>query len=311
MHANILITFLPIFLSISSAVAVREDGFAKVPAVVKRQEDTISTSNAPKAKCADGRGRGGRRHRGGRHRHHKQNQNQQNQDSDNDAPAESNNAAPVNTDNGESSRTETPEPTPANVQQNAASPSASSATSQAPPAASPNVAAAAPASGGSGPSDSWSKEILDAHNRARSARGAGNLVWAQDLVAAAKAWGDACVWEHGGNSGIKGGAGQNLAAGGSSQSTASQSGQKVVDMWMAEEKDYNPSSPTYSHFTQVVWKASTELGCYQSSCPGDRFRNGSGKVVFPGMKSAMYTVCNYRKAGNVIGQFAQNVQKAG
>lgn len=340
MHANFLLTLLPLFLSIASVVTADANpdnlGFAKV---ARRGEEAPAGSRAD---CANGKG--GRRHRGGRHRHHHHHHKQQT----------GSNAAPV-ADSGndnEQSNDGTFDPAKADVQQKAAvgktitytltrgrgartstsssanskatsvaaptptpetssrpAPAAAAApTSSSTPAAAP-VAAAAPASG-SGPSDAWSKEILDAHNAARSRRGAGNLVWAQDLVDAAKAWGDACVWEHGGNSGIAGGAGQNLAAGGSSQATASQSGQKVVDMWMSEEKDYNPSSPTYSHFTQVVWKASTELGCYQSTCSGQSFKDGSGRLVFGSMKSASYTVCNYRKAGNVIGQFAANVQKA-
>ena len=143
-----------------------------------------------------------------------------------------------------------------------------------------------------------------------------------------------CEQEHGGNSGIAGGAGQNLAAGASSAATASQSGQAIVDMWMAEEKDYNPKSPTYSHFTQVVWKGTTQLGCFQAQCASSKFKTGSGALVFPSMKSVAYTVCNYKKAGefsvafsrhssvqivqadrassasgNVSGQYGTNVQK--
>lgn len=40
--------------------------------------------------------------------------------------------------------------------------------------------------------------------------------------------------------------GQNLAA----SAGYKQTGQNVVDAWMSEEKDYNPSSPSYSHFTR-------------------------------------------------------------
>jgi hypothetical protein len=40
--------------------------------------------------------------------------------------------------------------------------------------------------------------------------------------------------------------GQNLAA----SAGFKQTGQQVVDAWMSEEKDYNPASPSYSHFTR-------------------------------------------------------------
>lgn len=124
------------------------------------------------------------------------------------------------------------------------------------------------------------------------------MTWSDELTALAKTWGDKCVWEHGGADG----AGQNLAAG-----TGSQSAQSSVDMWMDEEKDYDPANPNYSHFTQVVWKASTELGCYQSKC--SKLVDGTGNEVFPGFGDSVFTVCNYSPAGNVIGQFADNVTK--
>lgn len=188
-------------------------------------------------------------------------------------------------------------------------PASSAATSKATSAPPASSASPAPAPAAGGPTDAWSKQILAAHNSARASHGADNLVWAQDLVDAAQKWATACVWEHGGNSGIAGGAGQNLAAGASSGATASQSGQAIVDMWMAEEKDYNPKSPTYSHFTQVVWKGTTQLGCFQAQCASSKFKTGSGALVFPSMKSVAYTVCNYKKAGNVSGQYGTNVQK--
>ena len=87
-----------------------------------------------------------------------------------------------------------------------------------------------------------------------------------------------------------------------------------MNAWMAEEKDYDPSNPTYSHFTQVspgpsppattgpslmrptwlvhpqvVWKATSELGCYQSKCDAQTFRDGNGNLVFPNMRSVVFT----------------------
>ena len=40
--------------------------------------------------------------------------------------------------------------------------------------------------------------------------------------------------------------GQNLAA----SAGFKQTGPEVVGAWMSEEKDYNPASPSYSHFTR-------------------------------------------------------------
>lgn len=186
-----------------------------------------------------------------------------------------------------------------------ASTSTSTSSSTPPPAATPP-------SSNTG-LDAFSTEILNAHNKARSLRGANPLVWDATLTNAAKTWAQKCVWKHGGNEGIAGGAGQNLAAGASSGATASQSGQTVVDMWVAEEKDYDPNNPVFGmntgHFTQVVWKSSTKLGCFQQSCPAATFVGSDGKPVFPTMRSAVFTVCNYGPPGNYQGRFKDNVQK--
>ena len=63
---------------------------------------------------------------------------------------------------------------------------------------------------------------------------------------------------------------------------------------------YNFNSDGFSggtgHFTQVVWKGSTELGI------------GRAEVERDGMKCA-YIVGRYRPAGNIIGDYPQNVVK--
>lgn len=71
---------------------------------------------------------------------------------------------------------------------------------------------------------------------------------------------------------------------------------RVVKLWYDEVKDYDYDNPGYSkktgHFTQVVWKNSTGLGCGCS-------RNGA----------LTFVICNYSPRGNVIGQFRENVLK--
>lgn len=37
--------------------------------------------------------------------------------------------------------------------------------------------------------------------------------------------------------------------------------------WYNEIRDYDYNNPTYSHFTQVVWKGSNEVACYRSKSP--------------------------------------------
>ena len=55
---------------------------------------------------------------------------------------------------------------------------------------------------------------------------------------------------------------ENLAAGSGSYTVSD-----GIDGWNAEAKDYNPQNPTFSHFTQVVWKGTKEVGCAFVTCP--------------------------------------------
>ncbi|CEL58179.1 Fruiting body protein SC7 OS=Schizophyllum commune GN=SC7 PE=2 SV=1 [Rhizoctonia solani AG-1 IB] len=133
------------------------------------------------------------------------------------------------------------------------------------------------------------QQYLDAHNNERAKHGAKALVWDDALSASAQAWANQCKFQHSQ-------AGQNLAAG-----TGNPSAATAVGWWNDESKDYNPSNPQYSHWTQVVWKSTTKLGCAMKQC--------AAGTIFDASYVANYFVCHYSPYGNVIGQFPQNVQK--
>jgi hypothetical protein len=106
----------------------------------------------------------------------------------------------------------------------------------------------------------------------------------------AQAWADGCKFEHSG-----GQFGENLAAGtGDAYTIAS-----AVKSWTDEVSQYNSADPQPSHFTQVVWKATTQVGCAVQDCSG---------IFDASYGLAHFHVCEYSPAGNVIGEFAQNVQ---
>ncbi|KAG8732860.1 hypothetical protein FRC11_010459 [Ceratobasidium sp. 423] len=167
-------------------------------------------------------------------------------------------------------------------------------TQAAPTTLASTTAAPAPSTTKASEGSSGNAEIdayLKGHNDIRARHGATALTWADDLAAAAAKWAENCIWEH--SKGRVGKFGENLAAGTGLGAAA------AVKMWTDEVSEYNPANPQYSHFTQVVWKATTEVGCAVRSC-NNLLSNYSGAVN--------YHVCEYRKPGNVIGQFAENVQ---
>lgn len=76
------------------------------------------------------------------------------------------------------------------------------------------------------------------------------------------------------------------------------SGNDAVDSWYSEVSKHHfgtePRSMGTGHFTQVVWKASREVGV---ACA----RSASGKVL---------VVANYDPPGNFVGQYVANVNPA-
>ncbi|KAI0274692.1 CAP domain-containing protein [Gloeopeniophorella convolvens] len=134
---------------------------------------------------------------------------------------------------------------------------------------------------------------LSAHNNARAQHGAAPLTWNNELSAKAQQWANGCVFKHSGGS--LGPLGENLAAGTGDDYTIA----TAVKSWTDEASQYNPNSPVASHFTQVVWKASTELGCAVQDCSG---------IFDASFGLAHFHVCEYSVQGNVEGEFAQNVQ---
>ncbi|KAM5541316.1 hypothetical protein V8D89_004870 [Ganoderma adspersum] len=133
---------------------------------------------------------------------------------------------------------------------------------------------------------------LTAHNSVRKQHGAADLKWNNTLAAAAQTWVNKCVFKHSGGS--LGPYGENLAAGTGSYPIAS-----GVKGWTDEVSEYSSQNPQPSHFTQVVWKNTKQVGCAVADCT----------TIFPAKYGvAHFYACEYYPAGNVIGQFPQNVQ---
>lgn len=130
--------------------------------------------------------------------------------------------------------------------------------------------------------------LLAEHDRVRADVGVERMSWSPDLAAYAQDWADelagkGCLFEHRPNSRF----GENLFMGTVGAYTVAD----AVRGWEEEKKDYDGGVLTEEnwypagHYTQVVWRQTTALGCAAVDCGGN-----------------MTVVCNYDPPGNVLGQ---------
>jgi len=116
------------------------------------------------------------------------------------------------------------------------------------------------------------------------------------LASKAQQWAANCQFVHSG--GKLGQFGENLAAGtGGAYNIAA-----AVKSWTDEASSYDSNNPVPSHFTQVVWKSTTQLGCALQICNNNNIFDASK------FGPTKFVVCEYSPPGNVLGQFSENVQ---
>ena len=142
-------------------------------------------------------------------------------------------------------------------------------------------------------------DMLAAHNRWRAQVGVPPMAWSDTLAQSSARWaaqlglGRLCQMEHSETPDV----GENLYWASpvrwSNGQTAAQTIDPafVVDAWGREVADFLPESNTCRpgtrcrHYTQIVWRATREVGCAVRVCSG---------------KDQVW-VCQYRPAGNYIG----------
>lgn len=138
--------------------------------------------------------------------------------------------------------------------------------------------------------------ITAAHNAVRASAdpapspALSPLTWSNTAAAQAASWAAGCQWKHSGANGF----GENIYAAAGQGVT----GQSVVDSWASEDANYtyasNACSGVCGHYTQIVWRATTQLGCAVRECStGSPFSN------FPNWT---FVVCNYTPPGNSGGK---------
>ncbi len=149
------------------------------------------------------------------------------------------------------------------------------------------------------------KAFLDAHNADRALHGEAPLIWDNTLAESSSKYASACVKGHAKDLND---VGENLyyTASSAKISLDPTLAKAAVDSWYAEVAnwDFATSSGkptgTSGHFTQVVWKSTTKLGCGVASCPNILI----GGKTWPDLA---YIVCRYSPSGNWDGEYADNI----
>ncbi|GEQ72687.1 hypothetical protein JCM33374_g6374 [Metschnikowia sp. JCM 33374] len=129
----------------------------------------------------------------------------------------------------------------------------------------------------------FAKAILDAHNTKRASHSASALSWSAALFDYAQNYANSYTC---GSMLIHSGGkyGENLAYGYSS-------GVAALEAWYSEGTGYDyANANVLDHFTQVIWKSTTKLGCAYKSCGG-----------------GLYVICSYDPAGNFVGEESANL----
>ncbi len=164
-----------------------------------------------------------------------------------------------------------------------------------PPVAAPQAAAApssAALSSTALPPPGLSPQDMNAltahHNKVRADVGVGPMTWSNQLAAYAQQWAEqlaisGCRMKHRSPNAY----GENLFQGTFGAFTAVD----AAKAWETEKKDYRGGVLTEAnwapagHYTQMVWRQTTQLGCGQAIC-----------------NNTLIVACNYNPAGNVLGR---------
>uniref|UniRef100_J3MIC4 SCP domain-containing protein n=1 Tax=Oryza brachyantha TaxID=4533 RepID=J3MIC4_ORYBR len=137
------------------------------------------------------------------------------------------------------------------------------------------------------------QDFVDPHNAARADVGVGPVTWDDTVAAYAQAYAEQrrgdCQLRHSDSGGKYG---ENIFWG---SAGAAWSAADAVSSWVSEKEWYDhdsnswaaPEGSSCGHYTQVVWRDSTAIGCARVDCDNDL---------------GVFITCNYSPPGNFEGQ---------
>jgi pathogenesis-related protein 1 len=156
---------------------------------------------------------------------------------------------------------------------------------------------AACAAGGTGTALTGDEQqrMIAAHDAARAAVDPAPatplpaMAWSDDAAAVAAAWAARCAFEHNPDPGERG---ENLAF---FSTNLASTPEMVVQGWADEAEFYDYDANTCAageqcgHYTQVVWRDTTRVGCAKAECTIQGFEG-------------LFWVCDYEPPGNFVGE---------
>ncbi|KAK7915252.1 CAP domain-containing protein [Apiospora marii] len=157
---------------------------------------------------------------------------------------------------------------------------------------------------------------VNSHNQHRSNHSAPEATWNERIAGYAAITASSCKYAHDMKQGDAD-YGQNIAmwglsAGAEKLGDVGAINMAITDMWYNGEVGlylpsfYGEASPDmgnfekWGHFSQLVWKKSTGVGCQAQFCP---------KGTMNDAMDTWFMVCNYYPAGNMGGGYGENVMR--
>lgn len=167
-----------------------------------------------------------------------------------------------------------------------------SSPSFSPPQAQPTTPA--PAETATESVSTYANPILKQHNIHRANHTVERLAWDENLASIAAEIASSCNYAHNTEAG-GGGYGQNIGAGAPDDEIDKMITNQMYNDEMMLYPGYGGEPELgdferWGHFSQIVWKATTRVGCHTQYCPSGLA--GVGSNVSP-----YFTVCNYQPAG--------------
>jgi len=137
-------------------------------------------------------------------------------------------------------------------------------------------------------------DCLYYHNNLRGSLGLNDFIWSDSLAADSAAYAEVLAGtSHLKHSTDRVNTGENLSMG----TLNVYDTEMLIDLWINEKRHYIPGAKfphtsttgnwkDVAHYTQMVWRETTEVGCGVAT--NEKWR---------------FMVCRYKRAGNIVGQY--------